>query len=87
MAQTLDDLDRRTTALEKAQGDTTDTLKWVVAKLGRIQAVQDEHTVRLERLETKVDGLDARLGSVERKLDGLIEALPGLIAEAVRSVR
>jgi chaperonin cofactor prefoldin len=87
MAQTLEDLDRRITVLELAQGDTTDTLKWVVAKLGHIQAVQDEHTLRLERLETKVDGLEARFDGLESKLDGLIEALPGLIVEAVRSVR
>ena len=55
MGVTLDDLDRRTTALEHAQNDTTQTMRWVVAKLGRMQAVQDEHTLRLERLETKVD--------------------------------
>jgi predicted nucleic acid-binding Zn-ribbon protein len=80
MALTLEDLDRRVSALERAQGETTESLRWVVAKLGRIQAVQDEHTLRLERLEEKVDG-------VERKLDGLIEALPGIVAEAVRSAR
>jgi hypothetical protein len=87
MASTLEDLDRRASALERAQGDTTETLRWVVAKLGRIQAVQDEHTLRLERLETKVDAMDGRLGNVERKLDSLIEALPGLITEAVRAAR
>ena len=94
MALTLEDLDRRVSALEKAQEDTTETLKWVVARLGRIQAVQDEHTLRLERLEHKVDGLDghlrnvhARLGSLERKLDELMNSLPGLIADAVQSVR
>lgn len=80
MALTLEDLDRRVTALERTQGDTTESLRWVVAKLGRIQAVQDEHTLRLDRLETKVDRM-------ERKLDGLIEALPDIVAEAVRSVR
>jgi chromosome segregation ATPase len=101
MVQPREDLDQRVAVVERAQGETTQTLRWVVAKLGRIEAVQDEHTLRLERLETKVDGLDARLdamavrldgmdtrlGSVERKLDGLIEALPGIVAEAVRSAR
>jgi hypothetical protein len=74
--------------------ETTDTLRWVVAKLGRIQAVQDEHTLRLERLDTRADDMDARIGSVEtrlvaveRKLDRLIEELPGLITEAVRAAR
>ena len=80
MTPTLEDLDRRTTALERAQGETTQTLRWVVAKLGRMQAVQDEHTLRLERIETRLDG-------IERKLDGLIEALPGIVADAVRAGR
>jgi len=92
MVPTLENLDRRVTALEVAQGETTQSLRWVVTKLARIQAVQDEHTLRLERMESKVDGLEtrldkveARLGNVERKLDGLIEALPGIVADAVRS--
>ena len=57
MALTLEDLDRRATALERAQGETTETLRWVVTKLARVQAVQDEHTLRLERLESKMDAL------------------------------
>lgn len=101
MTPTLEDLDRRTTALELAQGETTQTLRWVVAKLGRMQAVQDEHTLRLERIETRLDGVEARLDRVEarldrvearldgieRKLDGLIETLPGIVADAVRAAR
>jgi hypothetical protein len=87
MPQTLDDLDRRATTLERAQGETTQTLSWVVAKLGRIQAVQDEHTLRLERIETRLDKVEGRLEGVERKLDGLIEALPGIVADAVRAAR
>ena len=94
MAPTLEDLDRRTTALERAQGETTQTLRWVVAKLGRLQAVQDEHTLRLERIETRLERVETRLErvetrleGVERKLDGLIEALPGIVADAVRAAR
>jgi chromosome segregation ATPase len=101
MTPTLEDLDRRTTALERAQGETTQTLRWVVAKLGRMQAVQDEHTLRLERVETRLErietrldgvetrvaGVEARLDRIERKLDGLIEALPGIVADAVRAAR
>ena len=48
--------------------EAIETLRWVVAKLGRIQAVQDEHALRLERLETKVDKIDRRLGNVETRL-------------------
>jgi hypothetical protein len=100
-AATLEDVDRRSTSLEKAQGETAESLRWTVAKLGRIQAVQDEHTLRLERLETvqqdhtlRLERLETvqqdhtlRLARLEHKLDGLIEALPGIVAEAVRSSR
>jgi hypothetical protein len=61
MASTLEDLDQRVIALERSQGDTTQTLRWVVAKLGRIQAVQDEHTLRLERIEGGVENVEAHL--------------------------
>ena len=77
MTSTVEELDGRATMLERAQGETTETLRWVVTKLARLQAVQDEHTLRLERLETKVDKLDDRLVKVETQL----EALPRVIAE------
>lgn len=93
MASTVEDLDRRTTALEHAQGETTETLRWVVTKLARMQAVQDEHTLRLERLESKVDKLDDRLGKVETRLEKVetrlgnvetqVESLPRAIAEMI----
>jgi chromosome segregation ATPase len=86
MASTLEDLDRRSSALEQAHGDTTETLRWVVAKLGRIQAVQDEHTLRLERLETRLEKVETRLEKVEMRLDSVeakLDALPRVIAELV----
>lgn len=73
------ELERRVSALEAAQYDTTETLRWVVAKLGRISAVQEEHGLRLERIEG-----DVRL--VSRKLDDLAKTLPRMIAEAMRDV-
>jgi chromosome segregation ATPase len=93
MASTLEDLDRRASALERAQGDTTETLRWVVTKLGRIQAVHDKHTLRLARLETKVDAMDARLGNVETRhrnvetriemVEAKLDALPRAIVELI----
>jgi peptidoglycan hydrolase CwlO-like protein len=83
MAQTLDELDRRTTALEKAQADTTDTLKWVVAKLGGIQAVQDEHTLRLERLETRLDKVEAKVDALPRTIAEMISASEKRIMAAI----
>jgi septal ring factor EnvC (AmiA/AmiB activator) len=79
MTSTADDLDRRATALERAQGETTETLRWVVTKLARIQAVQDEHTLRLERVEAKVDGLESKVDKLEVKVD----ALPRVMAEMI----
>jgi chromosome segregation ATPase len=71
MALTLEDLDQRCTVLERAQGETTQTLRWVVAKLGRIQAVQDEHTLRLERLEGRLEKVEGRLERVEGRLENV----------------
>lgn len=71
MALTLEGLDQRVTALDRAQGDTTETLRWVVTKLARMQAVQDEHTLRLDRLETKVDQLGSRVDQLGEQVDQL----------------
>jgi peptidoglycan hydrolase CwlO-like protein len=74
MVPTLEDLDRRATALEAAQGDSTQTLRWVVAKLGRIQAVQDEHTLRLERVEARLDSVESKVDALPRAIAELIDA-------------
>jgi hypothetical protein len=80
MAVTLED---RTTALERAQGETTETRRWVVAKLGRMQAVQDEHTLRLERLETKVDRLEVKVDALPRAIAEMIAAAAKRIMAAI----
>lgn len=66
------ELERRVTALEAYQRDTTETLRWVVAKLGRISAVQEEHGLRLERIETDIRNLR--------------RDFPGMIADTMREV-
>jgi chromosome segregation ATPase len=92
------DLERRVTALEAAQTDTTQTLRWVVARLGRMSAVQDEHTLRLERIEGDVKRIevdvkrieadltrvDGNVRRIEAELMGLRADLPGIVADAVR---
>ena len=89
----IQELDRRVTALEAAQNDTTQTLRWVVAKLGRVSSVQDEHTLRLERVETRLGSVETRLGNVETglagvrtDLAGLRRDLPGMMADVMREV-
>lgn len=70
---------RRVVALEAAQNDTTQTLRWVVAKLGRISAVQEEHGLRLDRIETDLSGL-------RREFSAFRQELPGIVAETMRDV-
>ena len=99
MADTQE-LEPRVAALETAQNDTTQTLRWVVAKLGRVSSVQDEHTLRLERVETRLGSVETRLGNVETRLGnvetglagvrtdlaGLRRDLPGMMADVMREV-
>ncbi|MDZ4789666.1 MAG: hypothetical protein SGJ17_00405 [Hyphomicrobiales bacterium] len=80
----VEELERRVTALEVAQNDTTQTMRWVVARLGRMSAVQDEHTLRLERIETQFGRMDAKVDRVDLELRSFREDLPGIIVEAVR---
>jgi septal ring factor EnvC (AmiA/AmiB activator) len=79
MALTLENLDLRATAVERAQSETTETLRWVVTKLARVQAVQDEHTLRLERVEARLERVEERLGTLEAKIDALPRAMAELI--------
>lgn len=84
MSIDVEELERRVTALETAQNETTQTLRWVVSKLGRISAVQDEHTLRLERIESRIDEVDGRLEKVEADVKGLREDMPSIVADALR---
>ncbi len=98
---TLEDLERRVLSLERAQTENAATMKWMVGTLGQIQATVDDHTERLERIETRIDGLTNRIGGLETKTEGLesaaqrIEAdlrglrrdLPGIVSEALRGTR
>jgi septal ring factor EnvC (AmiA/AmiB activator) len=94
------ELTRRADALEVAQNETTQTMRWVVAKLGRVSAVQDEHTLRLDgidsrldrvesrldRVESRLDRIEIRLDRVEKKIDDLTTRLPTIIADTMREV-
>ncbi len=75
----VQELERRVQALEADQNDTTQTLRWVVARLGKMPAVQDEHTLRLERIEGDVSGL-------RREFHDFSAGLPSLTGDAMREV-
>ena len=73
---TVEDLERRVVALEKAQNENTVTLKWVVGTLGQVKAVVDHHTevlaghteVLASHSATLADHTK-RLGRIETRLD------------------
>ena len=69
MAVTLEDLDRRTTALEHAQNETVETLRWAAATLGQMKAVQDDHTRRLDDHTQRLERIETTLGGHSRRLD------------------
>ncbi len=66
------ELERRVAALEVAQSDTVKSQRWMAATLGRIAAVQDEHTKDLTAIK-------ADLSSLRRDL-------PSIVADALREV-
>ena len=86
MAITLEDLARRVADLEKAQVTNAQTMKWMVGTLGQIQAVVDDHTGRLDRIDGRLDRIDGRLDRVEGRLDRIDSEVGGLRQE-VRSLR
>lgn len=87
MSADLADLERRVTALERAQNDTTDTLRWVVAKLDRISAVQEEHTLRLDRIDSRLDGIDGQLAEIPRAIVETVRESEERLLAAIREER
>ena len=73
----LIDLQRRVAALEAAQKETAETQTWMASTLGRIASVQDHHGKTLEDHTQRLD-------RIETDLKGLRTDLPAMLAEAVR---
>jgi seryl-tRNA synthetase len=89
----ITELERRVSALEAVHYDTNQTQRWVVAKLGEMSAVQEQHSLRLERVEGDVQELKADVREVkadvrELKADlkGLRADLPRIIGDVMREV-
>lgn len=86
---------RRVSALEASHYDTAQTLRWVVAKLGGIATMQDEHTLQLERIDSRLgtlesksdklnvrfDNVDSRLDKVDSRFDKVDSRLDGIEAD------
>jgi hypothetical protein len=88
MAVTVEDLDRRATALEHAQNETVETLRWAAATLGQMKAVQDDHTRRLNDHTQRLERIETTLGDHSQRLDRLeakVDAIPRAVAEQLEA--
>ena len=90
---TIEDLERRVEALEKAPNANTETLEWMAGTLGRVKATVDMHTTRfdeldkrVDRVEQKVDKLTGRVERVELEIKKLRDDMPSIVADALREV-
>lgn len=81
---TLEDLERRVSALETAQRETAKTQTWMASTLGRIASVQDQHSVAIAELQADMREVKAELREVKADLKGLRTDLPTMLSEAVR---
>jgi hypothetical protein len=82
---TLEELERRVIALERAHNENTTTLKWMAGTLGEIKGVVDDHTERLCHIEGSLKEHTASLVRVEQDVKGLRRDMPGIVADALRA--
>jgi len=85
MTATIEELERRVIALEKAQNENTTTLKWMAGTLGEIKGVVDDHSEHLRRIESSLKDHTASLVRVEQDVKGLRRDMPGIVADALRA--
>ena len=94
---TIENLEPRVDALEKAHNTNTETRQWMARTLGRVKATTDLHTGRFNELDNRVDRVEqklagvvqrltSRLEHVEQEVKRLREDLPGIVAAAMREV-
>jgi peptidoglycan hydrolase CwlO-like protein len=83
-------LEARLTAVEQAQNDNTQSLRFIVTTVAHMKSAQDDQGERLERLETSMTGIRADITKLSGKLDAStrdinakIDALPRVIAEMI----
>lgn len=90
MAATLEQLERRVAALEKAQNETTGSLRWLLGTVAGIKATQDMHTETLGQLQSGVEEIRSDLhevradvNEVRADLKAFRAEMPELIATSV----
>ena len=81
---TMEELERRVVALEKANVTNTATMKWLSGTLGQIQATVEDHTERLVRIEEGIADIEKTVTFIKSDVAGLRRDLPDIITEAIR---
>jgi len=76
MSATLEDLERRVVALEKAQNENTTSLRWIAGTLGQVQSA-------VEGVRSDLNDHTQRLDRIENDIKGIRTDLPGIVAGAV----
>ena len=85
------ELSRRVSALELSDAQNSKSIEFIASTLGGMKAVQDNHTKRLDRLETDMRDVKADMREVKAELrevradiKGLRADLPAMLAAAVK---
>ncbi|KAB2850554.1 MAG: hypothetical protein F9K44_04535 [Hyphomicrobiaceae bacterium] len=66
------DIEGRIVALEQAQNDNTQSLRWIIKTISQMKASQDEHSSSMRK--------------VERQIADFVSAYPATTADIVREV-
>ena len=71
-------IEARVTAVEQAQNDNTQSLRFIVTTVAQMKAVQDDHGQLLDDHSRKLDDHSQRLGRIESMVGGLRTEVDGL---------
>jgi seryl-tRNA synthetase len=91
-------VEARLTAVEQAQNDNTQSLRFIlttvaqmkavqdelVVTVGEVKVVQDQHTKTLDHHGKRLDSIEAELRGVRGDITALRKDFPNIVAEAVR---
>ena len=89
----LSEIEGRVTALEQAQNDNTQSLRWLIKSTAQMKKQQDEHTATLaDHTRTLADHTRTlsdhtrRLDRIEHEVKSLRTDLPTIVADSMRVV-
>jgi DNA-binding FrmR family transcriptional regulator len=71
-------IEGRVTAVEQAQNDNTQSLRFIVATVAQMKAVQDDHGHQLDDHGRKLDDHGRQLGELRGDVSGLRRDVDGL---------